>query len=545
MSTRWARGSHVFGVASVALLLACNEPVDVDAGSSGSPGGGGAGGSSETTTCTPGAQEACYEGPAGTQDVGACRAGTRTCDEQGMAWGPCVGQQLPAAEDCGTPEDDDCDGAAPVCPGSHLWSQRFGYEDQQASGGVAAGDDGNVAFAGTFYSAMDLGGDVLVADGSDHADVFVASFRPDGTHRWSKRFGGADQDQASGVAADSGGNVFLAGSFSGAIDFTGAPLQSMGDGDAFVAKLDPEGSPLWSRALGGTGEQMVEDLAVDSAGGVVGVGSFDGTMNIGPEVLASAGDFDAYVVKLGGTTGATLWGKRFGDASGAQVARCVAVDASGNIVVAGTFEGTIDLGGGPLVSEGPMDAFVVKLSPSGEHLWSKRFGGCDEQNIAGVAVDGDGNILLTGMFNGALDLGGGPLESVGGDAFLAKLDAAGEHRWSKRFGGDAEQTGIRVAVGATGDVYLVARGHGPVDFGGGPREAGWGSDGFVASFGPSGDHRWSMAFGDAGGWGSSGVTLSGAGSLVVTGSFTAAVDFGGGPLESSGADDVFLAALTP
>ncbi|UJR78722.1 MopE-related protein [Sandaracinus amylolyticus] len=60
--------------------------------------------------CTPGAVEACYEGPSGTRDVGACIAGTHTCAIDGSGFGPCTGQTLPSAEDCGTAIDDDCDG---------------------------------------------------------------------------------------------------------------------------------------------------------------------------------------------------------------------------------------------------------------------------------------------------------------------------------------------------------------------------------------------------------------------------------------------------
>jgi hypothetical protein len=56
---------------------------------------------------------ACYDGPPGTEDVGACVGGVRTCANDGSSYGDCIGQVLPApAEDCSTPDDDDCDGMA-------------------------------------------------------------------------------------------------------------------------------------------------------------------------------------------------------------------------------------------------------------------------------------------------------------------------------------------------------------------------------------------------------------------------------------------------
>jgi hypothetical protein len=66
--------------------------------------------------------------------------------------------------------------------------------------------------------------------------------------------------------------------------------------------------------------------------------------------------------------------------------------------------------------------FLAKLDPSGGHLWSERFGDAFEQWGRAVAVDGAGNVLVTGRFQGTLDLGGGALASAGGwDMFLAKF----------------------------------------------------------------------------------------------------------------------------
>jgi len=64
-----------------------------------------------TCPCAPNATEPCYTGPAGTQDVGPCHGGTRTCNDSGSAWGPCEGEVVPTQESCFTPIDDDCNGA--------------------------------------------------------------------------------------------------------------------------------------------------------------------------------------------------------------------------------------------------------------------------------------------------------------------------------------------------------------------------------------------------------------------------------------------------
>jgi hypothetical protein len=75
--------------------------------------------------CVPGSTAPCYSGPMGTEGVGACKAGTKVCNADGLDYGACTGEVVPAAETCLTPEDDDCDGqvneegAGCVCvPGS-------------------------------------------------------------------------------------------------------------------------------------------------------------------------------------------------------------------------------------------------------------------------------------------------------------------------------------------------------------------------------------------------------------------------------------------
>ena len=110
------------------------------------------------------------------------------------------------------------------------------------------------------------------------------------------------------------------------------------------------------------------------------------------------------------------------------------MDGSGNVFVTGIFSGTVDFGGGNLVSAGSVDIFVAKYNANGVHQWSKRLGGTGGEIGQAVAVDGSGNVVVTGDFSGTVDFGGGNLVSAGSsDVFLAKYNASGVHQWSKRF----------------------------------------------------------------------------------------------------------------
>jgi hypothetical protein len=166
--------------------------------------------------------------------------------------------------------------------------------------------------------------------------------------------------------------------------------------------------------------------------------------------------------------------------------------------------------------------------------------------VGGVAVDRSGNVVVTGYFEGTVDFGGGPLTSAGfGDVFVASYSPAGAHRWSKRFGSSKSYgLGRGVAVDKSGNAVVTGDFEGTVGFGGAPLTSEGYSDIFVASFGPTGAHRWSRRLGDAGWEEGHDVAVDGSDNVVVTGHFGGTVDFGGGPLTSAGAGDIFVASYT-
>jgi hypothetical protein len=326
----------------------------------------------------------------------------------------------------------------------------------------------------------------------------------------------------------------------GTVDFGGGTLTSAGDHDIYVAKFGPNGDHLWSKRFGDADDQDGYSIAVDGSGNVIIMGALEGTVDFGGGALTSAGGYDIVVAKFG-SDGAHLWSKRFGDA-GLQEPSRVAVDDSGNVVATGFFLGAIDLGGGALTSAGDEDVFVAKFGPDGAHLWSKRFGDANIQKAYGIAVDASGNVIVTGDFRGTVDFGGGALTSAGDyDVFVVKLGSDGAHRWSKRFGDADIQEGSCVAVDALGSVIVTGGFHGSVNFGGGALTSAGDYDVFVAKLGSDGAHRWSKRFGDADYQYPWAVAVDASRNVTVAGDLFGSVNFGGGVLTSAGADDIFVA----
>lgn len=377
--------------------------------------------------------------------------------------------------------------------------------------------------------------------------VAVCSFAgpaQSGGHAWSKRFGDASNQSVAGVALDPAGYVVATGSFFGAIDLGGGPLSSAGQQDIYLAKFDSSGNHVWSRRFGDAVAQFARSVVIDGSGNVIVTGYFNGSVNFGGTSLVSAGGSDIFVVKFD-TNGGFVWSKRFGDAN-TQTGNDVALDSAGNLIATGAVSGSVDFGGGALASAGQSDIYLVKFDANGNHVWSKRFGDANVQAGSGLAVDGSDNVFTTGSFNGTLDFGASPMTSAGGsDIFVAKFDSAGGFVWSRRFGDATNQTGSDVAIDAAGNSTITGSFAGSIDFGAGALVGAGQQDVYLAHFNSAGLHLWSRAFGGSSDDFGNAVAVNASGNCILSGSFQGSVDFGGGPLTGAGGADLYVARYGP
>jgi hypothetical protein len=209
----------------------------------------------------------------------------------------------------------------------------------------------------------------------------------------------------------------------------------------------PACEDLWATKIGDDVNGASVTHAVDATGNIFLVGGFTGVLGLGTSTLTSQGEQDVLVAKLT-SDGAPIWSKRFGDEKG-QVALGVATDGSGNVIVTGIAQGTVDFGGGPRTATEAGQAFLVKLDPSGNHLWSELLGSIP--GAPSVSVDASGGIVLSGSGNGALDLDGSMQPSADASSFVAKLDSDGHLLWEKTF----VSADISAKTNRTGDIALI------------------------------------------------------------------------------------------
>jgi hypothetical protein len=195
---------------------------------------------------------------------------------------------------------------------------------------------------------------------------------------------------------------------------------SAGETDVVLAKLTPAGSLSWRRVIGGSGVERVRDLDIDAVGSPILVGSFSGAVDFGGGSVAGNAN-ESFVVKYS-TANSYQWARTFevGDGLGPTAA---GVTAAGDIYLAGSFVGSLDLGVDVLAAEGAgSNLFLARLTSSGVALWNRSFAGEEDDSVWAVALLPTGEPVLAGGVSGTIDFGAGTLSSAGNtDAFVARF----------------------------------------------------------------------------------------------------------------------------
>lgn len=432
-----------------------------------------------------------------------------------------------------------------------LWSRADGapaISDAYAHG-VAADAKGNVVVMGSYTGAAVVGCTAFVKP--TFTGTFLAKYDPLGNLIWTKGFPSDDQDSfANGaVVVDASDAIYVTGVASGSPDFGGGPIPGASE-NLFVAKYDADGHHLWSKRFGSglvQGLVAIAAPALDSAGNLVLAGSFTGSIDFGAGTLVSAnpGDFasaDVFVAKLS-PSGDALFSERFA-ANGAAYASAVALDASDAIVLAGDLRGSLSVGPFTLTADAGAvngDTFLVKLDASGTPIWARDLADAGLDATFGLAVDAStGDIGLLASVNDQIALDPAhvvvaPPNPNGFDrgVFVARFDGSGAPRWATVLGtfqGFGRFDPVRLAFDHQGDVVAVL-------------DDMNGQTGAVTKIDPTGSVLWTRALPNEIGF-SGTLGLDASDDELVAGWLLPAngsYDFGGGPVSGS----FFVAKLAP
>ena len=431
---------------------------------------------------------------------------------------------------------------------------------------------GNVVVTGSFRGTATFGtsgsGTSFISNNTQ--DSFVAKYAANGSLIWVRTFAGLATTttggttyavgQGSGVAVDPSGDIFLAGSFAGTVNFgtVGTPslLASPGHTEAFVARLDGSGTLIWVRsALASGGDDQANGLAMDRQGGVVVAGMFEQSATFGATTLTSLGTSDAFVARYD-ASGTLTWavGSQGTTGSNAQ-AIGVAVDSSGNIALAGFEAGTVGLGSGSnavrVTAAGSDDALIWKLDSTGKLFWARSFGSTDYDSGGGVAFDPTGNVVVVGTFSGTVNFAtNGPTATLTAgpifDVFVLKLDPNGQGIWGRSYvGGNGWAKGQAIAVDPFGQVHVAGAFNGSVDFDPNARTTTLTSvgltDAFAAGLDANGNFVYALQAGQTNFNSVLGMAVNAAGAVAIAGTYSGSVAFGPIAVPSAGLAGGFVA----
>ncbi|RME41564.1 MAG: hypothetical protein D6788_00990 [Planctomycetota bacterium] len=288
-----------------------------------------------------------------------------------------------------------------------------GDTDEEMSALAIDSTTGDIYAAGSFGGILTLGSTVLTTAGS--LDVFLTKLDANGNVLWARRAGGSDLDAATGLGIDAAGNVFVGGFFRGTSTFDNVTLTSGVFDDIFLARYDPNGNVVWAQSFGVDGFDTLFDLATDAAGNVYITGSFCcDPLTIGPFTLPPMG-VDTMLTAKFAPDGSALWARS--DSPGGGLGS--AGGPAGTTYVTSLFTGTATFDTLTLSSAGGSDVFVVQYGSSGEVLHAFSYGGSDADRGVEIAVDGGGNVYVTGQYTAPATFGNVTLTD--GNAFLAKI----------------------------------------------------------------------------------------------------------------------------
>jgi hypothetical protein len=387
---------------------------------------------------------------------------------------------------------------------------------------------------------------------------------------WARTWGGSWSEAAWRVDVDDSGNIYIAGYYAGNVDFDPNPFLEayrsgypapQGGFDTYISKFDSDGQFKWVRTMGGDYDQLPHTLKIDSLGNILVAGSF--WLDLTFEGDPSAEEFYAYgypdiFLCSYSTNGDFLWAKTWGGPDRIGPSK-LCLDEVGNILMGGAFSGTVDFDPGPgteiHTAHKLSDAFIEKLSPTGDFIWVRTWG-TEPYNeyeyknwVSEVAIDSGGSIYCIGSFEAVVDFDPGPgtdyHEAVGWspdspyfkkDIYLNKFTGDGEYQWVKTWGGVDLDRGYGITIDNFDNINTLGYFEGTADFDPGPgvyelTETSMYSDPFLSRFNTDGDFQWVKSW-NAGLWSiysGLAIEVDNENNIYITGTFYPSADFDPGP----------------
>lgn len=394
------------------------------------------------------------------------------------------------------------------------WAKTFGGSGYIYEEDFDFDNNGNIYITGYFEGTIDVdpGASKVNLTSVGKSDMVIIKLNDKGEYVWAKNIGSSGLDSGQGLKVTLNGDVIITGFFELTVDFdpsaNKSELKSNGSKDVFILKMDKDGNYKWAVSLGNNSLQEGSDIEVDKLGNIIAVGNVSGTIDFDPgsgkfEIFGGS-VWDAYVLKLD-ANGKFIWAKRIGSGDNDTV-RNIVLDSEDNIVISGTFSGTVDFDPGSNTvnkyGAGTADAYALKLTKDGNFVWVHNMTGSGFDTYLGMDIDKNNNIALVLLFTDNIDMNpsgtAAKFTSKGAeDVIVMKLKSNGNMDWAKQIGGENIDWCHDVNFDNDGNVLAVGFFYNDCFFGDNNHKltSNGIEDGFLSKFSSSGNIIWEKQIG--------------------------------------------------
>ena len=270
--------------------------------------------------------------------------------------------------------------------GEYVWSKKFGGSGSGVTPEkIVITNDEQLITTGLFYGSIDfdpgIPNEFKTASGS--TDIFTAKFDSSGNFNWVIQTGGINSNQVEDLKLDEFGNIYSVGHYEGSMDADPSEtldyiLNSNGDTDIYIQKLDADGNFIWAQSIGSSSYDIANALCIDPSGELYVSGHFtdvvDFDVSANNAQLVSDITADGYVLKIT-EDGDFNWVIPFEGIDAVNSGIAIDLDNQNNIILGGRYAGTVDLDPSTneelITSLGSIDGFVLKLNQNSAFLAEK------------------------------------------------------------------------------------------------------------------------------------------------------------------------------
>ncbi|MEM7104102.1 MAG: hypothetical protein AAF502_13275 [Bacteroidota bacterium] len=418
-----------------------------------------------------------------------------------------------------------------------LWAYQSGGSGVDHGQQIALANDGSIYHTGTFTGIAVFGADTLESNG--FKDIFLSKFTAEGQLEWTKSFGSRFMDFSYDVEPGLEGGVIITGSFADSMMLGETVLYSEDAHDTFLAKFSREGDVQWAHSFGGKGFDASFDLESDKSGNFFLLRTIDD--NPLDSLAENPKAYNRIELSKFNLEGEMAWSYKT-SGRGRVLGNGLAIDHTNNLYLTGEYNGEVAYRGDTLNER--YGIYVLKLSEVGELVWQRTIGADHIRSFGSdLVVDVEGNVFLTGGFDGIGKFGPDIMSSMGNlDIFVACLKAEnGSTKWIERAGGIKADKGMGICLAEEG--FFITGWYEAIAYFGYDTTvvANGGNDFFIAKYNKDGTLDWIDAPISKGlGYGKA-IKGDGKGNFVCTGWFTGLINFPTDLFLGTTRPDIFIA----